>query len=189
MTVFIAGPRKITSLDDNVKSRLASIINKNLNVILGDANGVDHLVQAFLYDKRYLNVTVYASNGVTRNNIGHWNVRNIPVDKNTKGFAFYAAKDKRMADDADYGFMIWNGESKGTLANIINLCGQEKKTVIYLTKTKELFCVDNISAVKELISNLGDGVNLLFAELTQTIKQPKNRQTTLPLTGTAFNKS
>jgi hypothetical protein len=65
--------------------------------------------------------------------VGQWEVRNIPVKSNVTGFAFYAEKDKAMADNADYGFMIWNGKSKGTLNNIINLSRQLKVVLVYFT--------------------------------------------------------
>lgn len=34
-----------------------------------------------------------------------------------------------MAKAADYGFMIWNGKSKGTLNNIINLVQYNKNVL------------------------------------------------------------
>ena len=40
---------------------------------------------------------------------------------------YYRAKDLAMVEDADCGFMIWNGESKGTLNNILNLLYMDKK--------------------------------------------------------------
>jgi hypothetical protein len=39
----------------------------------------------------------------------------------SKDFAYYAAKDLAMAQDAKCGVMLWDGRSKGTLNNIQNL--------------------------------------------------------------------
>ena len=36
-----------------------------------------------------------------------------------KDFHFHAAKDLAMAETADYGFMLWDGLSKGTLSEHI----------------------------------------------------------------------
>lgn len=36
-----------------------------------------------------------------------------------------------MAEEADYGFMLWDGLSKGTLNNILNLLERGKKVVVY----------------------------------------------------------
>ena len=38
-----------------------------------------------------------------------------------------------MAEAADYGFMLWDGESKGTLNNIFNLLELGKKVVVYFS--------------------------------------------------------
>ncbi|WP_407272665.1 hypothetical protein [Radiobacillus sp. PE A8.2] len=78
---------------------------------------------------KYSNVKVYASNGRTRNNIGGWEVINVKVAPDVKGFNFYAAKDLAMAEAADYGFMIWNGISRGTHNNILNLINRNKKVL------------------------------------------------------------
>ena len=125
MKIFIAGARAIIQFDDNINSRLFSIFEKGYDVLVGDATGVDSSVQRFFSDKGYKNVTVFASNGKARNNIGDWHVENISADSRLRGFDFYKQKDIAMANSADYGFMIWNGESKGTLNNIINLLTQE----------------------------------------------------------------
>ena len=41
-----------------------------------------------------------------------------------------------MANDADSGFMIWDGKSKGTLMNIIDLLNLNKPVEIYHTEDK-----------------------------------------------------
>ena len=102
-------------------------------MLIGDASGVDSAVQKFYNNLSYGNVIVFASDGRARNNIGSWEIRKIDVPNHTRGFNYYAEKDKAMAEDADNGFMIWNGESKGTLNNIINLLNAEKHTIVYLT--------------------------------------------------------
>jgi hypothetical protein len=39
--------------------------------------------------------------------------------RGARGFAYYATKDQVMVDDAEYGLMLWDGESKGTLNSVI----------------------------------------------------------------------
>lgn len=77
---------------------------------------------------------MYASNGKARNNAGGWQVKSISVSKDVSGYAFYAAKDKAMAADADYGFMIWDGRSRGTRENINNLTNLGKNTLVFDTR-------------------------------------------------------
>ncbi len=127
LKIFIAGPRAISSLEKTVEDRLYGIYTKNYTVLVGDASGVDKAVQKFFSQLGYSNVVVLASNGKVRNNLGSWQVETVTVPNSIRGFDFYAAKDKAMADNADYGFMLWNGESKGTLNNIINLLKEKRK--------------------------------------------------------------
>ena len=148
MKVFIAGPRAINSLDEKIKKRLTDIVNQEFTVLVGDADGVDNNVQQFFNNINYKDVLVYASKGIARNNIGNWSIENVEVKDNVHGFNFYAAKDIKMAEDADYGFMIWNGESKGTLNNIINLTRFNKKVILYFTPHKKFYCINNCVPIK-----------------------------------------
>jgi len=153
MKIFIAGPRAIKTLNVAVKKRIENIINQNFNIIVGDANGVDKQVQQFCFDHQYDFVTVFASNGKARNNVGKWEVNKVVVDSTVKGFDFYAAKDLEMVKSADYGFMIWNGKSKGTLNNIYNLIKLNKKVLVYLTITKQFYVVKSFEEIEVLKSD------------------------------------
>ena len=154
MKIFIAGARNIIDLDDNVKSRLMSIYNNKHSVFVGDCYGVDTAVQKFFIKLKYDNVTVFASNGKARNNIGNWNVENVHVDNLVKGFDFYKQKDIAMANSADYGFMIWDGQSRGTLNNIINLVYQNKKVLVYTTIFHKMLVIETIPQLNSLVEYL-----------------------------------
>lgn len=134
-SVFIAGPRAIKKLDNKVILKLKSFEENNFLIYVGDANGVDKLIQTFYHNLNYDNVNIFASNGKARNNLGNWRINAVSVDKSIKGFEFYVQKDKAMAEKADFGFMIWNGKSKGTLNNIINLRNKNKYIILFLTTT------------------------------------------------------
>ncbi|MBR1765338.1 MAG: hypothetical protein IJ746_08100 [Ruminococcus sp.] len=136
MTIFIGGSRSVAALPSGVIDRLQNIISQNFDIIIviGDADGADLSVQRYLQSVNYQAVTVYASNGKARNNAGGWQVKSIPVSKDVSGYAFYAAKDKAMAADADYGFMIWDGRSRGTRENINNLTKLGKNTLVFDTR-------------------------------------------------------
>ena len=97
--------------------KLDGIISRNFTVILGDADGVDRLVQDYLNEQNYDNVNVYFAGKTVRNNVRNWNLVNVPSG-NLQGRAKFELKDKKMASDADYGMMIWDGKSKGTRNNI-----------------------------------------------------------------------
>jgi len=163
--IFIAGPLAIKKLDKSVEEKIHQISKDGNSVLVGDANGVDRLVQIILKVNYASNVKVYANNGKTRNNVGNWEVKNIAVDKKLKGFDYYSKKDEAMAKDADYGFMIWNGKSRGTLNNIINLRKLDKSILIYLTPIKEYIYIDNDLKLEKIISKCPDKTKVIYKEL------------------------
>ena len=139
LKVFIAGPRAISELDEKVCTKLNSICRKNYDVLVGDADGIDSSIQKFLNEKNYKNVTIFASKGIARNNYGDWKIKNVVVDDNVTGFDFYATKDLSMAKNTDIGFMIWNGKSKGTFNNMINLLNLEKEVILYYVPNEKFY--------------------------------------------------
>ena len=156
MKIFIAGARAIKTLPKVVEDRLNNIQQRHYSVIIGDADGIDKAVQTYYFNSKYQDVTVYASNGKTRNNVGSWKTKAISVADNVKGFEFYSMKDKQMAFDADYGFMIWNGKSRGTYNNIVNLVEQGKTSLVFLTIIHRFFVVKSkkdLGEITSLVSN------------------------------------
>ena len=159
MKVFIGGARQLRSLNKNITERLDNIYQKQFEILIGDATGIDEEVQKYYFNKRYDNVIIYASNGKVRHNVGNWEVKGVEVPKNVTGFDFYAAKDLQMSNDADYGFMIWNGKSKGTWNNICNLTNMNKPVLVYVTTYKRFFKVTSTAEaekLKEFISKKDD---------------------------------
>lgn len=173
MKVFIAGPRAVNTLNKDITDILSRIIEKNITVFVGDAAGVDKQVQKYFSSLNYKNVFVYASNGIARNNLGDWKIRSVSVPKNIRGFDFYAQKDIQMAEDADIGFMIWNGKSKGTLNNIINLTLHRKKTMIYLTSNGQTHCISELEKAEKLTQLLGPEAAALYCSLVPAEKPEK----------------
>jgi len=176
MKVFVAGPRTISSIDAPVEERLNNIYTKNYTVLVGDASGVDSAVQKYFCNLGYGNVIVFASEGKARNNVGRWEVRRIDVPARLKGFNYYAAKDRAMSEDADYGFMIWNGESKGTLNNIISLVNLGKRSIVYLTTEKKFYKIDDIECLQKLLAFCSQNAKSLFELLNKPSIQNTYRQ-------------
>lgn len=121
--------------------------------------------------QNYNNVVVYASNGQARNNIGQWNVEKVDVEENIKGFDFYAAKDLAMAQTADYGFMIWNGKSKGTFNNIVNLVGYNKKVLLYFIPDKKFYTINAMSDISGFIDKCDDEIKRIYLETINCSQQ------------------
>lgn len=168
MNIFIAGPRVMRSVNDRVADRINSMIEKDYTILVGDANGIDKAIQSYLLKRKYENVKVYASNGRARNNLGKWTVEKVEVPKNIKGFEFYAAKDLKMAEDSDYGFMIWNGKSKGTLNNSINLLLMNKKLIIFFAPEKVLYNIDSLKGLENFVKKCDLTTQSLFMDLLKS---------------------
>jgi hypothetical protein len=132
-TVFLSGSRKISRLNDRIRARIDNVVTKRLHVLVGDANGADKAMQTYLADKRYSTVTVYCANGLCRNNVGQWDVKAVTVPPELTGRDFYTQKDIAMAEDADYGLVLWDGKSVGSINNILELAKRGKMMVVYLS--------------------------------------------------------
>lgn len=152
-TVFIAGSRKITRLPVEIETRLDSIIEKGFAVVVGDADGADTAAQAYLAAKHYPKVTVYCVARSCRNNVGKWPTREIAAAPGAKGFEFYSTKDRAMAQVATHGLMLWDGKSKGTLTNIVNLTRDQKPVVVFISATKAVHALRNESDLSELLKS------------------------------------
>jgi probable addiction module antidote protein len=134
-TVFIGGSRHISRLPAEVRQRLDNIIHSGHIVIVGDANGADKAVQKHLQEAAYDKVKVFCSGENFRNNIGHWATKKVDAAK-SRGFQFYAAKDREMAREADFGLMIWDGKSAGTVLNVLRLVRAGKIAVLFSVPEK-----------------------------------------------------
>ncbi len=136
--IVIAGSRRLSRLNAEIKRRIDTMIEKDFTILVGDANGADKTVQRYLAEKAYGNVIVYCMVGDCRNNIAGWPTREVAAPRGVHGFAYYATKDLAMVDDAAYGLMLWDGESKGTLNDVIQMVRRNKPVVVYLA-TKKIF--------------------------------------------------
>ncbi len=130
--VFLGGSRRIGRLSERMRAKLDELVDRGLWIVIGDANGADRALQQHLADKGYERVIVYAVTVLPRNNVGHWKVRSVEAPKGARGFDFYSVKDMQMAKDASYGLMLWDGKSRGTLENVLNLLAQGKPVAVHL---------------------------------------------------------
>lgn len=151
MKVFIGGPLKIKTLKPDVISKLNSIIKKKYKVLIGDANGVDKTIQNYFFYKKYENVEIFSVNEF-RNNLGSWKSNIIKVETKVKNREYYAIKDRKMAEIADVGFMIWNKKSEGTLNNILNLLILEKKVCLFIHQESKLVLLKEIKDLESIVS-------------------------------------
>lgn len=173
-SVFVAGSRALSKLDAQVRERLDNIVKQDFTVLVGDANGADKAVQRYLAERGYQHVVVYCMEDC-RNNVGNW-PRHVHTAESASRHdrRYYGIKDLAMANDASCGFMIWDGTSKGTLTNVINLVNAEKKVLLYTSPRKQFFTLRTPGDLNRALSASGiEDVAGFLASLE--VKSPHSR--------------
>lgn len=153
MKVFISGSISIKLLPKKVLRSINKIIEQNFEILVGDADGIDRLICEYAYGMKYTNLIIYHVDKNPRQNINlkFKNIR-IETDKNIKKEREKQYfKDKAMAQDCDFAFVIWDGKSKGSYQNIKNCIEFEKKIKIYL-KEKDDFIKPDLDEVNFVYS-------------------------------------
>jgi probable addiction module antidote protein len=151
-TVFLGGSRHVSRLSTEVKERLNNVIEHGHRVLVGDANGADKAVQKHLSEAGYDKVTVFCSGDQPRNNVGHWPIYRVTPPKSATGFQFYAAKDREMAREADFGLMIWDSKSAGTVLNVLRLVRAGKIAVLINVSNKTTLNIKSLEQWNEFLS-------------------------------------
>jgi len=92
-----------------------------------------------------------------RNNLGGWPTRAIRTSGLRKDFAYYAAKDRAVAEEAKSGVMLWDGRSMGTLNNIFNLISAGKNTLVYFAPAKTFHKLSDEQDLATLLARCDQG--------------------------------
>ncbi|MBI4217039.1 MAG: hypothetical protein HY687_06615 [Chloroflexi bacterium] len=179
--VFFGGSRRLSRFNAEIRARIDNVLLKGFGVLIGDANGADKAVQKYLAEKRYPDVRVFCAGVTCRNNLGDWNVESVSSDRNRADFLHYAKRDARMADQADYGFFLWDGKSKGTLNNIVMLLKQEKPALVYVSPRKEFIIVKHMDDLKALLSKCEPQTIKTLRSVVQINEKTVVRQSRLDL--------
>jgi hypothetical protein len=148
------------------------MIEKGFQILVGDANGADKAVQRYLADKSYANVLVHCMKAHCRNHVGNWPTREIDAPRGARGFDYYSLKDRAMAEAAEYGLMLWDGKSKGTVNNVVNLSRDRKPVVVYIAPTRQFRTVKTFDDLKGLLAQGdSDNVDRIVSELHLSVAQ------------------
>jgi hypothetical protein len=165
--VFLSGSRAVSRLDAGVRERLQAIIAGGFQVLVGDAAGADKAFQRFFAQAAYPEVVVFCTGARCRNNLGDWKTFRVEPPAGMKGRAFYTLKDRRMAQDADFGFVLWDGESAGSINNLVMLARQGKKAHLYLAQEKRLRSIGDMAQVNALLAARPEAVRARIEETLQ----------------------
>lgn len=152
-TVFLSGSRRVSRLNDMIRSRVDNMVRDDLRIVIGDANGADKALQNYLARENYHNVVVFCAGSTCRNNEGAWEVKKINVDPRVTGREFYTQKDKAMAREADCGLVLWDGKSAGAINNVLELLKGRKPVVVYLAPEKQFYTLKKPEDVRPLLDH------------------------------------
>jgi len=180
MKVFISGSISIKKLPNQVKESILKIVNKNLKILVGDASGIDSLIQNFCKLNQYLNVSIYTIELFPRYIADEsFDVIKVNVSNDIKKERErQQEKDKQMTLDSDYSLVIWDGKSKGSYSNIIRAIDNNQKVKVYLTEISNFLSQDKIKKEEiEYIYRKNNGytatevLNYLQNEIENTFKK------------------
>ena len=162
--VFISGSRSQTMIPPTVQSSLEMIIAQGIGVLIGDSDkGVDNEVADFLRAPLYRYVALYTIASTPRIvPEPEWDVVTVEADDSLREQQRQMAKDRAMADMADWGLALFNPiernrygalqVSSGTLRNAVQMLLQGKMVkFFYLYEgevlSKNLKKIDDLEAV------------------------------------------
>lgn len=155
-TVFIAGSISISRLHEKVADRINKIVSSDFNVVVGDADGADTSIQECLQRYQAGKVTVYCTGDSPRNNVAEWPVHRVVSKAKAGTRAYFTAKDLEMARDSDYGLMVWDCKSTGTLSNVIELLREKKKSVVFVNKNKDFVTISDKGGLERLLAFMSE---------------------------------
>lgn len=136
--VFISGSISIKKLPLEVINSIEIMIEKNMTILVGDALGVDSLVQDIFNKKNYFNVIIYSITSTPRYKANiKFQEKKIQVNQDIKSQRKRQTyKDEAMTKDSTFSLVIWDGKSKGSYANIKRALELKKGVKVYYTKTE-----------------------------------------------------
>lgn len=181
-TVFISGSMNIKNLDARFKERIDNIASQGFEVVVGDADGADSSIQSHLSGLAGAKITVFCSGSRPRNNIGDWPIFPVETSHAEGTRAFFTAKDIKMAETADYGLMVWDTKSTGTLSNVLELLARKKKSVVFVNKVKLFKNVGDVHQLEELLSYMSEAARRKAEDkikLTERLEALKHEQVQL----------
>jgi len=131
--VFISGSISIKKLPIEVINSINKIIEHNIHISVGDADGVDKLIQDFCLSQNYTNLTIYSIYSIPRYKAStKFNFKHIIPNKDIKKEREkQQEKDKAMTLESEFSFVIWDGKSKGSYANLIRALDNKRKIKLY----------------------------------------------------------
>ncbi len=170
-SVFISGSISMKSLSNEVIKSFDKIVSQNILVHVGDANGIDTLTQNYFASKNYTNLVVCSIYETPRNIVSKlFDIKQVNYDINiVSEREKQTTKDIYMTEHSDYSFIIWDGKSKGSYANINRAIQHEQKLKVYYLGEDRCLTTDELTSKKvEMIFKSNTGYTA--SEIVKQIK-------------------
>ena len=136
MKVFLGGSKTAVMLPRELTELIDSYCQQKASFLIGDCFGADQLMQEYLHELGYPDVTVFVSGDCVRHQSGTYPIRHIPAE-GCKGFDFYRQKDIAMIEECDCAVMLWDGSTRGTRCNIEDLKRMAKPFTLICFRTED----------------------------------------------------
>lgn len=173
MKVLVCGC-EMDHCSEALEDKILKLMDRNDEIMLIYGTGNSHDLQRILVSAEYLNVTVYHTDRPgwydTRNKIrGEWNNLwgFISCEKRSPGRASInrlsdlIERDFQMAEDADYGIVIWNDFVKNygqdeAFIHMVNLIAQGKNCEVYIVSEARWVSVRDYEDMKIFVGSPGE---------------------------------
>lgn len=147
--VFISGSISIKQLPACVKESISKIVSQDMQILVGDADGIDSIVQNYCKSLGHLNVTVYSIYSMPRYIVKGFDYQYIiPSTDSKKERERQSEKDAAMTADSDFSLIIWDGKSKGSFKNILRALDEGKKVKVYLYENNKFLDQEKLNKLE-----------------------------------------
>ena len=158
MKVFVSGTNHIKkdegewALPTSVTKYLDELMADEVEFLVDDRSDVATAVQDYLKSFKYKSVKVCVAGGKnwTKINLVKWDELHFSV--HGWGSTVYSSsieRDFNMAEIADKGVAIWDGNDFNTYANMLCLCALGKPVKLYLISENKWIDVNSIEDIRE----------------------------------------
>ena len=184
MKLFVGGSKSAKIPASVAEEKARTWAEAGVEILVGDCCGADAVLQQALAGLGYQKVSVYALNGRARRNLGNWPVVPVPCEVQPAGYLDYWRRDSVMSQRGEGGFFFWDGKTKGTYVNLVELLSLGKPVEMFLTKSQKTISLSSLEEVTQLLPQTPAGPWLKEGEQRQFLEYffPPNpcRSTWLP---------
>jgi hypothetical protein len=131
-----------------IKKKIEALVGQKNEILVGDARGIDFLVQQLLERLGHKEVTVYSIYRTPRNIVDGFKSKMINPPYGVSERTRQTEKDRAMSFHSDNSLVIWNGSSIGSKNNILRATTQNKEVEVFLSPEDRFLDKNEIKVIK-----------------------------------------